>query len=242
MDLRKLRNEQVSAVVRQKKMMRAALPYILSFLLITSISLVIFGFYKHYKFKQMQNSPVKIYKAVPSPFQEKRASVKTSASPPVLTTDTSSQTRLHSTPADTDVKENSDQRLENEIPAPSTDSAAAASQPNSDKQTSTTDEEARKVTEMLKARKAEVDQSLAEGEAMLSQARQTMNQAAPILANHLNTLSPEEQRAFLNQVHSQMYHKSSPELQTLMDNKPEIIEQGWQTFLDLLYENGYQPK
>ena len=226
----------------KKKIMRAALPYILSFLLITAISLAIFGFYKHYKFKQLQKAPIKVYKAVPSPFQEKRANVKTSVSPPVLTTDTSSQTRFHSTPADTDVKENSDQRLENEIPAPSTDSAAAASHPNSDPQTPTTDEEARKVAEMLKARKAEVDQSLAEGDAMLSQARRTMNQAAPILANHLNTLSPEEQRAFLNQVHSQMYRKSSPELQALMDNKPEIIEQGWQTFLDLLYENGYQPK
>ena len=244
MDLRKLRNDQVSEVVRQKKMMRAALPYIVTFLIITSIAGTVFGLYKYYKLKQMQKTPIKVYKAVSPPSQKERARVNTSASPRVVTTDTdsSSETRLPSTPpANTAVEENSKLRLENETPAPRTHRDSAAAAPDSEEQKPAADEEARKVDEMLKAKKAEVDQALAEGDALLSQARKTMNQAAPILANHLNTLSSEEQRAFLNQVRSQMYSQSPPAVQEIMDANPEAGEKAWQTFLDLLSENGYQP-
>ena len=242
MDLRKLRNHPQAEVARFKKDLKKGRPYLYVFLALIFIVSMTFGIQKLYVLNQRQKAPIKVYKAVPPLTQEKRASVKISASPPVLTTDTSSQTPLHSTPADTAVGETSKQRLENETPAPATHTASAAADPDSEKQKSAADEEARKVDEMLKAKKAEVDQALAEGEALLSQARKTMNQAGPILANHLNTLSPEEQGAFLNQVRTQMYSQSPHGVQELMDADSEVEEKAWQTFLDILSENGYQPK
>ena len=245
MDLRHLRNHPQAEVAQAKKDMKSVRPYLYILAALIFIVSITFALQKLYVLNQRQKAPIKVYKVVDPPSQEERASVNTSASSRVVTTDTdsSSETRLHSTPpADTAVEENSKLRLENETPAPATHSASAAAEPDSEKQKSGADEEARKVDEMLKAKKAEVDQSLAEGDAILSQARKTMNQAAPILANHLNTLSPEEQRAFLNQVRKQMYSQSPPVVQELMDADPEVGEKAWQTFLDLLSENGYQPK
>lgn len=244
MDLRHLRNHPQAEVAQAKKEMKSIRPYLYILAALIFIVSITFGLQKLYVLKQRQKAPIKVYKAVPAPSQEERARVNTSASPRVVTTetDTSSQTPLHSMPADTAVEENSALPLENETPVPATQSASAAAEPDSEKQKSAADEEARKVDEMLKAKKAEVDQALAEGDAILSQARRTMNQAAPILANHLNTLSPEEQRAFLNQVRTQMSSQSSPVVQEFMDANPEAEEKAWQTFLDLLSENGYQPK
>ena len=245
MDLRKLRNHPQLEVAQVKKDMKTVRPYLYILALLIFIVSMIFGLQKLYVLNQRQKAPIKVYKAVPAPSQEERTRVNTSASPRVVTTETdsSSETRLHSTPpADTAVEENSKLRLENETPAPATQSASAAAEPDSERQKSAADEEARKIDEMLKAKKAEVDQALADGDAILSQARKTMNQAAPLLANHLNTLSTEGQRAFLNQIRTQMYSQSPPVVQELMDADPEVGEKAWQTFLDLLSENGYQPK
>ena len=232
MDLRKLQNEQNSVLIRFKKRMSSAFRYVFTFLLIGALAGVGFVLYRHYKFTQMQKTPIKVYKAVSPPSQENATSEKTDASPPVFSTEveTSQDSQILETPADTEDTVDS---------TPSTDSAAAASQPHSGNTSSESDEEARNVEELLKAKKSEVDQALADGDALLSQARQTLNQAILILADHLKTLSPEEQRTFLNQIKSQMYNPLTPELQVLLETQPEIMEKGWQMYLDMLTEAGY---
>jgi len=57
----------------------------------------------------------------------------------------------------------------------------------------------------------------------------------------IKTLSREEQVKYLKQTRAQMYKQSIPEVQEIMDKSPEIEEQGWQMFLDMLAEHGYTP-
>ena len=94
---------------------------------------------------------------------------------------------------------------------------------------------------MLEAKKAEIDQMLREGEQLSAQAQNTVNQAAPMLVKHLNSLSREKQREFLNQVRTQMIRQFPPEVTELFDNDPELEKKAWQNFLDLLHAHGFDP-
>lgn len=133
------------------------------------------------------------------------------------------------------VDELSETNFEFETSTSTTQSASespAASEQGSEKQKDAEEEKARKLLEEYKAEKAIVNQMLADGGELLIQARNTINQAMPILANHLNTLSPEKQTEFLNHVRTRIHNLSPPEVQELMDKDPDLAEKAWQTFLD----------
>ena len=86
---------------------------------------------------------------------------------------------------------------------------------------------------------AETERVLTEGKEIEQQAIETMNQAIPMVVNHLNTLSDEEQRVFLKQVRDQMVSLAPSELQSLYAQNPELKDQGYNRFLEMLRENGW---
>ena len=90
-------------------------------------------------------------------------------------------------------------------------------------------------------RKAEINETIEMGEEALKDASKMLDQLIPQLANHLNTLSPEEQHAFLKQMETMMYRQMPPESQDLFKEHPEHIDEGWKLILDQLAEHGYTP-
>lgn len=88
----------------------------------------------------------------------------------------------------------------------------------------------------LKERLAETDALLEEANAVVKEGWASMDAAAPLLVDRLNSLSREEQVTFLEQTRRAL-GTSVPS-----DADPADIEAGWQLFLDLLTEHGYQPK
>ncbi|RKU29608.1 hypothetical protein C6497_05580 [Candidatus Poribacteria bacterium] len=90
----------------------------------------------------------------------------------------------------------------------------------------------------------------AEAEAVLELAKQSqkeslelMREAMPIVVNHLNTLSQDEQRELLQQTKTTMANQISQypsELQPFIEEF-NIVEEGWRMYLDMLAEYGYTP-
>ena len=244
MDLRKLRNESDSELNRLKKNMKAiARPVtivLLSFSFIC-MALAFFALYKVYQLeKQMASEPVKIYKPTELPNQRELSVEKApTANSKVEASDASSQPpSTDSDPVEAD-SETSPEMNSLESAAENGSEVATSSEDEADQQEARDDEVP--LTNMLADKKAEVEQMLAEGDAAVEQAKRSMNQVAPILISHLNTLSVEEQAAFLNTVRSQMFSHSPPEVQEVMKANPEYEEQGWQLLLEILRENGYKP-
>lgn len=249
MDLRKLRDHPDSEVTQLKKWSKRLNDWInIRSILIFSFCSILcaFAFYFLWIYiHQKPKEPIKIYRAVEPSIPLGNAHEKMPANGSIQgKTDTDSSSEAPTTSPQTEgivIEENPSTEPENETSASTTQNVSET--PVSSKQGAkgAADEQARKVAERLKAKKAEVDQSLVDGDTLLDQARNTINQAVPILVNHLNSLSSEEQIKFLNQVRSQMYSASPPELQELMDNDPELEEKTWQTFLGRLQDNGFDP-
>ncbi len=69
-----------------------------------------------------------------------------------------------------------------------------------------------------------------------------MNEAMPIIVNHLNTLSQDEQREMLHETKTLMINQISqlypPEFQPFLD-KFNVYDDGWNLYLDMLQEHGY---
>ena len=249
MDLRKLRDRPDSEVAQFKKWSkklndRINIRSILIFCICSIFCAFAFYFlwiYTHQKPKE----PIKIYRAVEPSIPLGNAHEKMPANGSTQgKTDTVSSSEAPTTSPETEgivIEKNPRTEPENETSASTTQNVSEAPVSSEQGAKGAADEEARKVAERLKAKKAEVDQMLADGDALLDQARNTVNRAVPILVNHLNSLSSEAQIKFLNQVRSQMYSASSPELQELMDNDPELEEKTWQTFLGRLRDNGFDP-
>ncbi len=91
---------------------------------------------------------------------------------------------------------------------------------------------------------------IAEAEIALENAKQIqkegiemMRKAMPIVANHLNTLSTEEQIEMLRQLKTTMSSQVlqfPPEFQSLIEEN-NVVEEGWQMYLDMLTKAGYTP-
>ena len=249
MDLRKLRDHPDSEVAQFKKWSkrlndRINIRSILIFCICSIFCAFAFYFlwiYTHQKPKE----PIKIYRAVEPSIPLGNAHKKIPANGSTQgKTDTDSSSETPTTSPQTEgivIEENSSTEPKGETSASTTQNVSETPVSSEQEAKRAADEEARKVAERLKAKKAEVDQLLADGDALLDQARNTVNQAVPILANHLNTFSREEQREFLNQVRTQMLSQFPPEVLELFDNDPELEKKAWQNFLDLLHVHGFDP-
>lgn len=88
---------------------------------------------------------------------------------------------------------------------------------------------------------AEAEKALEEAKHIQKEGLEMMREAMPIVANHLNTLSKEEQIEMLKQLKTTMLSQTSqfpPELQSLIEEH-NVIEEGWKIYLDMLAEAGY---
>ncbi|MDE0084425.1 MAG: hypothetical protein OXU23_01835 [Candidatus Poribacteria bacterium] len=97
--------------------------------------------------------------------------------------------------------------------------------------------------EAPKKLKAEADEALQLVQQTQKESIELMREAMPIVVNHLNTLSQDEQRELLQQTKTAMANQISqypPELQPLIDDF-NILEEGWKMYLDMLAEYGYTP-
>ena len=86
---------------------------------------------------------------------------------------------------------------------------------------------------------AETEAALEDAALIRKQAMQTVGRAIPMIVDHLNALSAEDQRKFLAEVRSQMVNAAPPEVQALYARNPELKDQGYNLLLDMLRENGW---
>ncbi len=87
----------------------------------------------------------------------------------------------------------------------------------------------------LQKRLAETDALLEEAYSVIEDGKASLHQAGIPLANHLNSLSIEQQVTFLEQTRTQFRSQLPKEAD------PVAIEKGWQMYLDMLAEAGYTP-
>lgn len=246
MDLRHLRNHPESELTQFKQRLKSFMPppYIIVILVIIILVGLVFAVLAFHKSNQMKKEPIKVYKPVHSPQQKASEKVPADRST-VEITDSNSifGAQTDALPVENTPSEDfSDTDFETpEATAQSVSEYSEPSEPNSDQQKDDTNEEARKLAEHLKVKKAEINQMLREAEQLSSQAQNTLNQAAPILVNHLNSLSSQEQSEFLNQVRTQMLSQFPPEVRELFDKNPDLEKKAWQNFLDLLQSRGFDP-
>lgn len=199
---------------------------------------IIFKIYQHQRDKALRAEPRKIYKATPWPPEnsvkktsertEKAAVSQDFATPTPVVTQETHQDSEGAMPLESESSE-SDGYVESTV--------------SREESEGTKDDGAAKARAEWEAQQAKLKERLAETDALLNESKAiveegitSLQQAGPILANHLNSLSPEEQVAFLEQTRKTFMSQLPPNADS------DGIETAWQTFLDLLTQHGYEPK
>lgn len=93
----------------------------------------------------------------------------------------------------------------------------------------------------VKAEMEAAEKALAGGDALLEEAQQSLEASVPIILEHLNSLSPQEQRDFLEETRNSLRSQLTPKVAELVEENPEILDQAWEQYFGLLIEAGYQP-
>ena len=96
------------------------------------------------------------------------------------------------------------------------------------------------VQEEAAADKAAADSGRAASEALNRQAEETADLAIAALIEHLNTLSPEEQRNFLSELRAGLINQLPPESEEILAETPDLVERMWEKYLEKFAEQGYQ--
>ena len=86
---------------------------------------------------------------------------------------------------------------------------------------------------------SEIKSILAESIEMQEDAKAVIAETIPHILVHLNTLTPQEQREFLRKTKEMMVSLSPPGLQELADQDPELVENAWKMFIQMLVDQGY---
>ena len=223
--------------IEMLKRNRAFIVY-LFFIIILGIG---FGwFFGHHRpAQEMLNAePVKIYKAVeplkpkdqPSNIRETTTSTHVHEEDASLTSPISDMenTDTDLNPEQSDLSENT--KVDRDTPT---------SQENEKhKHEEAVSKEAREASKKLLA---EAEKALEEAKQIQKEGLEMIRETMPIVANHLNTLSSKKQIEMLKQLKTTMLSQTSqfpPELQSLIEEH-NVIEEGWQMYLDMLSESGY---
>lgn len=93
----------------------------------------------------------------------------------------------------------------------------------------------------VKAEMEAAEKALAGGDALLEEAQQSLEASVPIILEHLNSLSPQEQRDFLEETRNSLRSQLTPKVAELVEENPEILDQAWEQYFGMLIEAGYQP-
>ena len=196
-----------------------------------ALLLVAFGVYHLFLREKTEAPPTKTYSATPAKSDTQKQ--ETSADSELLIDspgETLTDMEVTDAPSDSEM---SDSEADNATANPEDSVATDSAQ----QQTGFTEAEITEVkAEMEAARK-----TLAGGEALLERAQQSLDASIPIILEHLNSLSPQEQREFLDQVRNSLRSQLTPEVAALVDENPEILEQAWEEYFGMLIEAGYQP-
>lgn len=187
--------------------------------------------YEHQRDKSLRAAPVKIYKTTP---EVNKTTIKKTNGVVETPTDLDAtksfidpnETRTPSESKTPTVSESSLPRREDAL----TD-ASESSVSSEDAEKAKADQSKRQAD--LKKRIAETDALLEESRAVVSDGKASLHQAGTLLANHLNSLSKEDQVAFLEETRKALMGEVPS------DADPEIIEKSWQTYLDMLSDSGY---
>ncbi len=187
--------------------------------------------YEHQRDKALRAEPVKIYKTTPwvnkTTTKETNGVVETPADLDATKSFIDpNETRTPSESETPIVSESSLPRREDDL----TD-APEKSESSEDAEKAKADQSERQAA--LKKRFAETDALLEEGRKVVADGKASFHQAGTLLANHLNSLSREDQVAFLEETRKALMDKIPSDADT------ETIEKGWKRYLDMLSDSGY---
>ncbi len=236
-------NERYGGETKMLKMLSNYRKFIIIVLFLLVLLAMGIGWYLgHHRPAQeaLKTKPVKIYKTVEPPPQKLPMSpttstttpthaheADTSVTPPIPDTE---NTNASSNPEQSDLSENTEVSGDTPIP-----------QENEEhKHEDAVSKEEREASKKLLA---EAERALESAKQIQKEGLEMMREAMPIVANHLNTLSTEEQIEMLKQLKTTMLSQTSqfpPELQSLIEDH-NVIEEGWKMYLDMLAEAGYTP-
>ena len=216
--------------------------FIVVFSLVTLLGIGIGWYLGHRRpAQEMLNAePVRIYKAV-EPLKPKTQSPNTREA----TTFTHTHEEDTSvTPSVSDM-ENTDANLNSEQSDLSDNAKRSEDITVSEKQEETEHEHTQSKEEQEASKKlmAEAEKALESAKQIQKEGLEMMREAMPIVANHLNTLSTEEQIEMLRQLKTTMLSQASqypPELRSLIEEH-NVVGEGWKMYLDMLAEAGYTP-
>lgn len=210
---------------------------VLTYLIFGLLGATIFWYFGHYRPAQkiLKAEPVKKYKTV-TPIKPKTQPSKTPG--PITSSHSHEENALEAdAPSDqeqSDFQENTEQSRDTSVSQGKDQEKAEAE----DKHPQSKEEQM-----ASKKLKAKADETLQLVQQTQKESLELMREAMPIVVNHLNTLSQDEQREFLQQTKTAMANQISqypPELQPIVDEF-NIVEEGWKMYLDMLAEYGYTP-
>ena len=199
-------------------------------------------FFAHHRPTQeiLNAEPVKIYKAV-EPLKPKDQ--------PSNTHETTTSTHVHeedaSVTSPVSDMENTDANLNLEQSGLSDNAKRSKGTSVSEKKAEAEHEHTQSKEEQEASKKliAEAEKALEEAKQIQKEGLEMIRETMPIVANHLNTLSTNEQIEMLSQLKTTMLSQVSqfpPELQSLIEEH-NVVEEGWKMYLDMLAEAGYTP-
>ena len=215
---------------RQRSPQRKGGIYIFSALVLCAIAAAVYYGYLRPRQEKRMASETKTYSATPA------KSTTSEKSAPVVET-------LRSAPESSVETEEADS-VRNDADAESVTSQKDASESEEAVSHTQLFEEARikkqEAAEEAAADAAAADSARAASEELNRQAEQTADLAIAALVEHLNTLSPEEQRKFLSELRAGLIDQLPPESEEILAETPDFVERMWEKYLEKFAEHGYQ--
>ena len=215
---------------RQRSPQRKGSIYIFSALVLCAIAVAVYYGYLRPRQEKRMASETKTYSATPA-----KSTAPEKSAPAVET--------LRSAPESSVETEEAD-GVQNDADAESVISQEDASESEEAVSHTQLFEEARikkqEAAEEAAADAAAADSARAASEELNRQAEQTADLAIAALVEHLNTLSPEEQRNFLSELRAGLIDQLPPESEEILAETPDFVERMWEKYLEKFAEQGYQ--
>ncbi len=215
---------------RQRSPQRKGGIYIFSALVLCAIAAAVYYGYLRPRQAKRMASETKTYSATPA-----KSTTSEKSAPVVETRRDAPESSVETEEADS---------VRNDADAESVTSQKDASESEEEVSHTQLLEEARikkqEAAEEAAADAAAADSARAASEELNRQAEQTADLAIAALVEHLNTLSPEEQRKFLSELRAGLVDQLPPESEEILAETPDFVERMWEKYLEKFAEQGYQ--
>ena len=215
---------------RQRSPQRKGGIYIFSALVLCAIAAAVYYGYLRPRQEKRMASETKTYSATPA-----KSTAPEKSAPAVETLRSAPESSVETEEADS---------VRNDADAESVTSQKDASESEEAVSHTQLFEEARikkqEAAEEAAADAAAADSARAASEELNRQAEETADLAIAALVEHLNTLSPEEQRKFLSELRAGLIDQLPPESEEILAETPDFVERMWEKYLEKFAEQGYQ--